>query len=157
MRASIVGALIVTLFALTDGVIGQSPLREGSRLRVTPVSVSTPAQIVQFQALNDSALVVSSGGSPRMIPLRDIGRLEQSAGRQPNLVTGAVGLLLGAAIGGVVACADNRDSYGVFCAGQNDTKVAVGAVIGGVTGGALGAFLFRRERWTPIDLRTQSR
>ena len=39
-----------------------------------------------------------------MIPLRDIGRLEQSAGRKPNFVTGAVGLLLGAAIGGVVAC-----------------------------------------------------
>jgi MFS family permease len=154
MRASIVGALIVAQFALADTVIGQSPLREGSRLRVTPISVSTPAQIVQFQALNDSALVVSSGGSSRMIPLRDIGRLEQSAGRKPNLVTGAIGLLLGAAIGGVVACADNRDSYGVFCAGQNDTKVAVGAAIGGVTGGALGAYLFRRERWAPVDLRT---
>ena len=156
MRTSIVGALIVT-FALVDSVSGQSPLREGSRVRVTPMSVSTPAQIVQFQALNDSALVVSSGGSSRMIPLRDISRLEQSAGRKPNLVIGAVGLLLGAAIGGVVACADNRDSYGVFCAGQNDTKVAVGAAIGGVAGGALGAFLFRRERWTAVDLRAQPR
>jgi hypothetical protein len=157
MRASIVGALIVAQFALADTVIGQSPLREGSRLRVTPISVSTPAQIVQFQALNDSALVVSSGGSSRMIPLRDIGRLEQSAGRKPNLVTGAIGLLLGAAIGGVVACADNRDSYGVFCAGQNDTKVAVGAAIGGVTGGVLGAYMFRRERWAAVDLRTLRR
>lgn len=157
MRASIVAALIVTQFALADGVTGQSPLREGSRLRVTPVSVSTPAQIVQFQALNDSTLVVMSAGTSRMIPLRDIGRLEQSAGRKPNLVTGAVGLLLGTAIGGVVACANNRDSYGVFCAGQNDTKVAVGAVIGGVTGGVLGAYLFRRERWTTVDLRTQPR
>ena len=147
----------MTQFALVDGVIGQSPLREGSRLRVTPVSVSTPAQIVQFQAFNDSALVVSSGASSRMIPLRDIGRLEQSAGRKPNLATGAVGLLLGVAIGGAVACANNRDSYGVFCAGQNDTKIAVGAVIGGVTGGLLGAYLFRRERWTPVDLRSQPR
>ena len=148
---------VIPLTLLGSTVSAQAPLRDGSRLRVTPVSMSTPAQIVQFQALNDSALVVLSGGSSRMIPLRDISRLEQSAGRKPNIVTGAVGLLLGAAIGGVVACADNRDSYGVFCAGQNDTKIAVGAVIGGITGGALGAFLFRRERWNAVDLRSQPR
>jgi membrane associated rhomboid family serine protease len=66
------------------------------------------------------------------------------------VVGGVVGFLAGAVLGGVIGCAANRDSYGVFCGGQDDTKVFVGAALGGVAGGAVGALLFRRERWTVI-------
>jgi LytS/YehU family sensor histidine kinase len=63
-----------------------------------------------------------------------------------------VGLLLGAAAGGVIACTANRDAYGVFCGGQDDTKLVIGAAIGGAAGATLGALLFRRERWTAVDV-----
>jgi len=123
-------------------------LTPGARVRVTLIAPG-PVNVGRFEAVNDSALLLS--GTPA-IPLQNIRRLEVSGGRQRNLVTGIAGLILGIAVGGVLGCAANRDSYGVFCAGQDDTRVALGAAIGGVTGAAAGAFLFRRERWTPIDI-----
>ena len=68
------------------------------------------------------------------------------------MVAGVVGAIAFAGIGGVAACAANRDSYGVFCAGQDDTKIVIGAVLGGLVGGTLGALLFRRDRWVTVDL-----
>ncbi len=66
---------------------------------------------------------------------------------------GIVGGVLGAAAGGfALGCLANRDSYGVLCGGQNDTKLAIGAVTGGLAGAALGALLGRRERWRPAAL-----
>jgi hypothetical protein len=68
-------------------------------------------------------------------------------GRSRLSVAGGVGgFLVGAAVGALVACHFNRDSYDVFCAGQNDTKVAIGAVLGGTAGAALGSYLFRSRR-----------
>ncbi|MGE0553861.1 MAG: hypothetical protein AB7R55_10575 [Gemmatimonadales bacterium] len=49
------------------------------------------------------------------------------------------------------ASAANRDSYGVYCAGQSDTKVVLGAALGGAAGAAVGALVFKRRRWRPID------
>ena len=84
--------------------------------------------------------------------LAEISRVEVSRGRKSGIVGGVVGLLLGAAAGGVLACTANRDDYGVFCGGQDDTKLVIGAAIGGAAGAALGALLFRRERWTPVAI-----
>jgi hypothetical protein len=54
--------------------------------------------------------------------------------------------VLGAAVGGALACFANRDDYGVYCGGQNDTVVVIGAVIGAGVGGWIGAVLPRRWR-----------
>lgn len=113
-------------------------------------------RIARFEAFTDSTLVVSANASSDIIPLTVVQRLESSR-RAPNALTGAIGLLTGVALGGVAGCAANRDSYGVFCGGQSDTKVAVGAAVGGIAGAALGAFLFRRERWSPVELPRGSR
>ena len=127
-------------------------LTSRSRLRVTVTGPQARAQVGVYQALTDTTLVLSAGSSPLTFPLNSISRLELSRGHKASIPGGVVGFILGGAAGGVIGCAVNTDDYGVFCAGQDDTKVYVGAALGGAIGAALGAFLFRRERWSPIDL-----
>ncbi|HET8625072.1 MAG TPA: hypothetical protein VFM14_16030 [Gemmatimonadales bacterium] len=123
-------------------------LAPGARVRVTTAGGAIPMRTGSLQSLTDTTLVLSSGSS---IPLASITRLELSRGRKPNIAAGVVGFLLGGAAGGVLACTANRDDYGVFCGGQDDTKLIVGAALGGAAGAVLGALLFRRERWTAVD------
>jgi hypothetical protein len=155
-RATMVRSILLVLawFALAS-VAGAQELQRltpGTRLRVTLIS---PAQVHvgTFETLRDSTLLLSGTAASRAIPLLNIRQLEASRGPQPGVLGGGIGLALGAVAGGLLGCAANRDSYGVFCGGQNDTKVALGAAIGAAAGAAVGAILFRRERWTTIDFR----
>lgn len=61
-----------------------------------------------------------------------------------TLAGGAAGLVLGAAAGAAAGCHFNRDDYGVFCGGQSDTTVFIGAALGAAAGTALGMWLFGR-------------
>jgi hypothetical protein len=124
----------------------------GTRLRVSVSSPGLSVQTGSYRELTDSTLVLARGESVDSIPLARITRAELSRGKKPNVIGGVVGFLLGGAAGGVLACAANRDDYGVFCGGQNDTKLMVGAALGGAAGAAVGALLFRRERWTRVEL-----
>ena len=65
--------------------------------------------------------------------------------RKPNVTGGIIGFVVGAAVGATVGCLANKDDYGVFCAGQSDTKVVVGALVGGAAGAAIGGLLFKRK------------
>lgn len=124
----------------------------GARLRVTSEHRVPRIETGRYHALTDTTLVLSRDTSVLALPLADISRVEVSRGRKPGIAGGVVGLLLGAAAGGVIACTANRDDYGVFCGGQDDTKLVIGAAIGGAAGAALAALLFRRERWTTVDV-----
>ncbi|HEX9893496.1 MAG TPA: hypothetical protein VGA78_06210 [Gemmatimonadales bacterium] len=147
--------LVVALFWPLSLVLAQDtePLTPRTRLRVTLASTPARVQIGSYQALTDTTLLLSAGSSRSLtIPLSSISRLEWSRGRRPGVLGGVLGLILGAGVGGVVACSLNRDDYGVFCGGQDDTKVVVGAALGGAAGTVIGALLFRRERWNQLDL-----
>ena len=135
--------------ALVGPAAGQQggPLAPGVRLRVTTAAPAARTQPGVHRGFTDSTLVLATSDGVISIPLRAVTRLEVSQDRRPSVVGGIVGLLVGGATGGLAGCAANRDSYGVFCAGQSDTKVAVGAALGGIAGAAVGALLFRRERW----------
>ena len=127
-------------------------LAPGARLRVTSEHRMPRIEIGRYHALTDTTLVLSRDTAILALPLADISGGEVSRGRKPGIAGGVVGLLLGAAAGGVLACTANRDDYGVFCGGQDDTKLVIGAAIGGAAGATLGALLFRRERWTAVDV-----
>ena len=146
------GIATLCLLGLVSTASAQTapPLNPGTRIRVT-VRPST-TQVARFASLTGTELLVTAADSTRAIPLATIERLEASQGRSPGVVAGVVGAIAFAGIGGVAACAANRDSYGVFCAGQDDTKIVIGAVLGGLVGGTLGALLFRRDRWVTVDL-----
>ena len=126
--------------------------RPGSRLRVKTGESTAQIQTGTYHAVTDTTLVLWRAGAELSLPLASIRRLEISGGRKPNVAAGVVGFLLGAAAGEVVACTANRDSYGVFCGGQDDTKLIVGAALGGAAGAAIGVLLFRRERWSVVEL-----
>jgi hypothetical protein len=128
------------------------PLTADTRLRVTAEHGIARVETGTYHALTDTTLVLSCGASMITLPLASITRVEVSRGQKPNVAGGVVGFLLGAAAGGALACTANRDDYGVFCAGQDDSKLVLGAALGGVAGAALGALLFRKERWRVIDV-----
>jgi hypothetical protein len=143
--------LLLLASSAVASVVGAQELpgiRPGARLRVTMLS-PPQVHVGRLEMLTDSTLVLSGNAAIRLLNIR---RLEASGGRQPGTLAAVAGFVLGASLGGVLGCAVNRDSYGVFCGGQNDTKVALGAGIGGVAGAAAGAFLGRRERWIRVDL-----
>ena len=144
-------ALSFCLIAASAEAQTAPTLEPGARVRVTTTSPTGPVRIARFEAFTDSTLVVSVNASPSAIPLSVIQKLESSR-RAPSVLGGAIGLVLGTALGGAAGCAANRDSYGVFCGGQSDAKVVAGAAIGGIAGAALGAFVFRRDRWSPVAL-----
>jgi hypothetical protein len=127
-------------------------LTPATRLRVSASNAGGPVQTGTFRELTDTTLAMVTGRSVLAMPLANVGRVEVSHGRKPGLAGGVVGLVLGGAAGGLLACTANRDDYGVFCAGQNDSKLIVGAALGGAAGAVLGALLFRRERWQAVDL-----
>jgi hypothetical protein len=137
-------------------LLGSAHGAAAQRLRVA-MKGSAAHTAGTLHAISDSALVLQSSSGLLSFPAHDIAIIEQSAGRKPNLAVGLAGMLVGVALGGVAGCAVNADSYGVFCGGQDDTKVVVGAVAGGLTGALLGALLFKRERWRRVDFLTLQR
>ena len=125
------------------------PLTVGTRVRATTTPASTTLTGV-YRGLDQGAFTLQVDASTHRIPRETIAKLEQSTGRKANVTTGILGAILGAGIGGALACFANTDDYGVYCGGQDDTKVIIGAVIGGLAGGAAGALLFKREGWREI-------
>ena len=130
----------------------QTPLQLGARIRVVADTFGTGAETGTYQGLNGNTLRLDRGSERFVLPLGSVARLEQSLGKKPNLPAGILGMLLGAGVGGALGCLANPDDYGVFCGGQDDTKVIIGAVLGGVAGGLTGALVFPRERWSAVDL-----
>jgi hypothetical protein len=130
-----------------------APLPPGSRLRVTAPTLALNERVGVFQGARDTILVLQTTAATLTVPISSIMRLELSSGRKLSKIGGVAGLLVGAGAGGfALGCLANRDDYGVLCGGQNDTKFVVGAVVGGLAGAALGAVLFRSERWKRIDV-----
>lgn len=125
---------------------------EASAQRRVRVTIGDSRTVGTWHSVTDTNLVLSTPSGLLSFSARNITRLEQSLGRRPNVVAGVIGAVLGAGIGGVVGCAANADSYGVFCGGQDDTKVVVGASAGAVLGGLAGALLFKREQWQDFEV-----
>lgn len=148
---TLVAALVAALCgALPLAAQAADTLSPGARLRVTALH---PARVVlgSYRETTDTTLVLELRAAPVAIALREIARVELSRGRRASVAGGIGGFLVGAVLGGVIGCAANRDSYGVFCGGQDDTRVFLSAGLGGVVGGTAGALLPRRERWVSLE------
>lgn len=153
-RLATTALALVILSSPGSGLSAQveEPVRPGARLRVTTAEPLRAVRIGALESLTDTGFTLLSGSTVHTIPFGTVTRMEVSRGKRLNIPVGVVGLVLGGAAGGAVGCLANRDSYGVFCGGQDDTKVIAGAVLGAAVGGVLGAVVFRREAWSPLDI-----
>ena len=134
---------------MANSALGQEPA-PGARIRVR--LVATDSRLTgTYRGLQDSLLLLAQP-EPRAIPLGSIAGLERSLGQRPSVAGGIVGLLLGAGAGFALGCLANPDDYGVYCGGQDDTKVIVGMTLGGILGATAGALLFKHEKWTPLTI-----
>ncbi len=152
IRHALAGAWLTAL-TLALPLAAQDGPAPGTRIRITEATSPPVTHVGRLAALSDGYVTLEAGAREGRLPLARIARMEVSEGRPFSVTWGIVGGVLGAAAGGfALGCLANRDSYGVLCAGQNDTKLAIGAVTGGLAGAALGALLGRRERWRPAAL-----
>jgi hypothetical protein len=149
MRQSL--TIMTALIGLPGVTVAQGPpIVLGTRVRV---SVSQPANTRHtgvLRAVDGTTFQLQTSGESLTIPVSTITRLEQSLGKKPNATGGIIGALLGVAVGGAVGCLANKDDYGVYCGGQDDTKVIVGAVVGGLAGAAVGSLVFKKEKWREV-------
>jgi hypothetical protein len=153
MRAGVVLALAACL-ALPARALGQEGARveRGARVRVWTFEPGARPRTGEFERWDGSTLVIYDGEEAVSYAFEDVDILELSGGRAFNTTGAVIGGILGTAAGGALGCAANRDSYGVYCGGQSDTKVFVGAALGAVVGVALGGLVFGGERWVPVPL-----
>jgi len=150
-RSALTALLLIGTAAGAHAQMERLPI--GSRLRITTPTLTPIPRIGVLQERRDSMLFLQTQAAAFAVPVSSITRVEISTGRKLSRTGGVIGLVLGAGAGGfALGCLANRDDYGVLCGGQDDTKVVVGAVVGGLAGAALGAVLFRHERWRRVDL-----
>lgn len=120
-----------------------SPSAPDSPLGVTVAAPDLWLPSGAFPAPGGAPLLPGTVAATTVVPV-GLTFQETRRARKPSVVGGVVGFVLGAAAGGALGCLANEDDYGVFCGGQDDRKVYLGAALGGVVGGTLGALLLRR-------------
>ena len=154
MIRSVVVLALATCLAMPARALGQQGPRveRGARVRVWTFEPAADPRTGEFERWDGSTLVIYDGAEPISYAFEDVDILEVSGGRAFNTIGAVIGGVLGAAAGGALGCAANRDSYGVYCGGQSDTKVFVGAALGAAVGAALGGLAFGIERWVPVPL-----
>jgi len=171
MRASLV--IVVALSVCLPGeATGQSvmphasmALAPGARMRVT-LPGTEPFVGTLLLATNDSVRIDLASGSAITLPTSRLTRLELSAGVQRHGWKGAgIGLLSGAAVGGVIGFATYRRSSCVpnalaqiFCdlidRTSREVTVAGDAALAGTAGALVGALIGRvgHETWIPVSV-----
>jgi membrane associated rhomboid family serine protease len=102
----------------------------------SPLAAQGPAPVALYRRTARPAIstthLMAQGSRPK-------------ASNRPNLTAGLLGFVVGGVAGAAVGCALNNDDYGVFCGGQDDTRVVVSGAIGGLVVGTAAALLFGRR------------
>ena len=158
--------LLALLCSLAGGGVWaqEAPIAPGNRVRVwtgadaqgKPSGKPTVGMLTAWTA--DSVVLNTRNTDGFGIPRYMVSRIDQSAGRAPQLLKGAgYGLLIGGASGALIgyATGDDTDCFVCFTAEQN---AVVGAALLGVAGTVLGAIvgaLSPGERWERVSLPAQ--
>ena len=143
-----IAVMLIMLLVPFSSAAAQHAVPNASMTGTPAVTAPSMDGTLRWENLRYPAAVM-----PRMVTDAD-----QSIARRPALqieldsdrswsVTGAVvGAVAGAAVGVALGCLANRDSYGVYCGGQSDTKLVIGGLLGAGAGAWIGAVLPGRLR-----------
>lgn len=148
---------LVVLVSVLSALSGRSAdaqversVRAGDRVRVHALDGPIVIGVVEDVSRDTLRLRNDDGGTPRIVPVWQVGRLEVSAGqtsRESNMLRGAAtGLAVGALVGGALGaatCVGGSDGFGGSCSsnGKRAQFVLGGALILGVPAAALGAVI----------------
>ncbi|HET6763371.1 MAG TPA: hypothetical protein VFH27_06855 [Longimicrobiaceae bacterium] len=139
---------IYTLLAALTLCAAPLPAQSAAPPAPTPGSRLEPGSTPRLRPASNRVFDPSiATGAVVIAPSRQLAPavLKTDGSRGYSVVGGVAGFVVGAAAGGALGCLANRDDYGVFCGGQDDTKVFVGAALGAAVGAALGAVIFRHR------------
>jgi len=131
--------------------------RPGDRVRITATSVGLTNQVARVQSVrNDTLILRLRGDETQTVPLAAVSHLELSTRRTRHTLQGAgIGGLVGAGIGLVGGYASGDDDPNQFMAMSAGGKAALGAMVLGVAGLAIGSVvgaLHVTDQWTSLPL-----
>jgi hypothetical protein len=154
-------ALTLACFLTASQAAAQTPVGQGSRVRVVQRSSGAAVVTGSLARLTGDSLVVNVGDSPRTFVVDQAHELQVSRGKKGRTGRGLLlGLLGGATLGAIIGAATSNESD---CGAADylclDTP-AFGALSGGLLGGLLGTAAggiigsqMKSERWQSVDHR----
>lgn len=157
MRVTV--ALSALLMLPAASVAAQSlDLASGARVRVTAPEAGLDRQVMTVASVGRDSVALTSRSGSRTIALSDVTALDVSTGKRNHMLRdGAIGLGVGALLGGVLIKSASDDcpgggDYGVCGAPVLEAEAtAWGAMVFGsvglLAGAAIGAFWDRSDRW----------
>lgn len=133
-------------------------LLAGARVRVTTSAPSRRLTGTLIDVEGDSLRLAVGKRDTVGVPLSAVTRLEESRGRQPNrmkgaLIGGGVGLALGLGVGLLVDFGRSLGCESSSCTSNLGEALAIGGLAGTGVGAGLGALLagaLAKERWQPV-------
>jgi len=159
-------ATIAWLALAPVGVSGRQPIESGQRLRISYDCGFTCRQAVgTVVALANDSITLATDGAMERLSLAGVLQVERSRGVGSRLARGAaIGALVGTGlVFGTLVAAGNESSSTSPCDPVNNqdaiggmgTCLGIAALLGGLPGGLLGAFIGSRievERWEDLPL-----
>lgn len=152
--------LVAALFFSSPVAAQMAGLEAGTRVRVTSPPDELNKHVTIVIEVRHDSIVVSGRSGQRTVAVANITALDVSTGKRGHMLRdGAVGLGVGALLGGVLMKSASDDcpgggAYGACGAPVLEAEAtAFGALVLGslglLTGAAVGAFWDRSDRWEP--------
>ena len=135
----------------TSRLVGQAPLAEGDRVRLSAPSFRLEARIGSVRSVANDRLVFRPADSTESVELnfKAISSLERSEGKKPGIAPGVIyGTGAGLVVGGILG-ATCKGGLGDNC---NSRWIARGAAGGLALGLIAGFTVLRTDRWFRLTL-----
>ncbi len=153
--------LALALLSATHAFAQQVELVEGARVRLVSSSLQANHQVARIVSAGNDSIVFRSEGFPvtRSLARSEIERIDVSQGSHRQTGRGAlIGLGVGAVGGAILGAATYSPCQGWCLFGPSSRGESAGwggaffGLLGGVTGGIIGAF-HQKEEWKPLGVR----
>ncbi|MGK2933744.1 MAG: hypothetical protein ACSLFE_00665 [Gemmatimonadaceae bacterium] len=155
--------LVAALFFSSPVAAQMAGLEAGARVRVTSPPDDLSKHVTTVREIRPDSIVVESRSGLRTVAVDNITALDVSTGKRGHMLRdGAIGLGIGALLGGVLVKSASDDcpgggEYGVCGAPVLEAEAtALGVMVFGsvglLAGAAIGAFWDRSDRWERRNL-----
>lgn len=140
--------MLIMLVMPLSSAAAQQAVTDASTTGTIAGTAPLPEAAMRWDIIRYPSTVIPrmATGADQSIARRHALQIELDSDRSWSVTGAVVGAVAGAAVGVAIGCLANRDSYGVYCGGQSDTKLVIGGLLGAGAGAWIGAVLPRRLR-----------